>query len=100
MHLQMKDLTISDNRVEDYLKELGAFLADPSSKRCVLTAQGRNINTLVDVTLIFRDRNAKVVKIDDITIGTVKGLPVKAGDYPKNLSMMRIVMTKHESFKP
>ncbi|MEX2680681.1 MAG: hypothetical protein Q6373_003725 [Candidatus Sigynarchaeota archaeon] len=95
----MKDLTISDNNVPSYLKELEAFLGDPSSKRCVLTAQGRNINTLVDVCLKFRDQNAKVIKIDDISISTVKGLPVKAGDYPKNLSMMKIVLVKKESLK-
>nr|MDO8088636.1 hypothetical protein [Candidatus Sigynarchaeum springense] len=95
----MKDLTISDNNVPNYLKELEAFLGDPSSKRCVLTAQGRNINTLVDVTLKFRDQNAKIIKIDDISISTVKGLPVKAGDYPKNLSLMKVVLVKKESLK-
>jgi DNA-binding protein Alba len=95
----MKELVISDGTAADYLKELGVFLSDPSSKRCVLTAQGRNINTLVDVAVILRERNLKRIKIDDITIGTVKGLPVKANDYPKNLSTMKIVVVKTETFK-
>ncbi len=96
----MKELTISDReKLADYLKELEGFIGDPSSKRCVLTAQGHNINTLVDVALKFRDGHAKVVKIDDITIGTVKGLPIKAGDYPKSMSVMKIIMLKRESLK-
>ncbi len=96
----MKELTFTDGgKVADYLKELEVFLGDPSSKRCVLIAQGRNINDLVDVTLKFRDQNTKVIKIDDISINTVKGLPVKAGDYPKNLSVMKIVLVKKESLK-
>ena len=95
----MKELVISDGTAAEYLKELEVFLGDPSSKRCVLIAQGRNINTLVDVAVILRERNLKRIKIDDITIGTVKGLPVKANDYPKNLSTMKIVVVKTETFK-
>ncbi|NMC03839.1 MAG: hypothetical protein GYA24_01445 [Candidatus Lokiarchaeota archaeon] len=96
----MKELTISDpEKMGEYMKELEGFIGDPSTKRCVLTAQGRNINMLVDVALKFRDGHAKVVKIDDITIGTVRGLPIKAGDYPKSMSVMKIVMLKRESLK-
>jgi DNA-binding protein Alba len=96
----MKELVIAEGKTaDDYLKELENFLGDPTSKRCVLTAQGRNINVLVDVAVILRSRNAKRIKIDDITIGTVKGLPVKANDYPKNLSTMKIVVVKIETFK-
>ncbi|MBN2152085.1 MAG: hypothetical protein JW839_11600 [Candidatus Lokiarchaeota archaeon] len=99
MYIAVKELTISTGTVAEYLKELEAFLGDPSSKRCVLTAQGRNINTLVDLALVLRERNPKRIKIDDISIGTVKGLPIKAGDYPKMLSTMRIVVVKHELLK-
>jgi DNA-binding protein len=96
----VKELTISDReKIADYLKELEGFLGDPSSKRCVLNAQGRNINALVDVALAFRDHHTKVVKIDSITIGTVKGLPVKVGDYPKSMSVMKIIVVKHELVK-
>jgi DNA-binding protein len=95
----MKDMTISTDNEGDYLKDLEAWVADPSSKRCVLSGQGRNINTLVNVALAFRDHHAKNIKIDDISIGTVKGLPVLANDYPKNMSFMKIMVTKREIFK-
>src|SRR5512139_3828927 len=96
----MKELVIAEGKTTaDYLKEMENFLGDPTSKRCVLMAQGRNINILVDVAVILRERNPKRIKIDDITIGTVKGLPIKANDYPKNLSTMKIVVVKTETFK-
>jgi hypothetical protein len=68
----MRELTISSGDVETYLKELEAFLTDPSSKRCVLMAQSKAIRTLVDVVLAFRDNNPKLVRIDNISIGTVR----------------------------
>ena len=84
--------------MDTYLKELEAFLTDPSSKRCVLMAHAKAIRTLVDVVLAFKDNNPKVVRIDDISIGTVRSLKIQ-GDRPKNVSFMKIVITKHEQLK-
>ena len=84
--------------MDSYLKELESFLDDPSSKRIVLMAHAKAIRMLVDVVLAFRDNNPKLVRIDDISIGTVRSLTMQR-DRPKNVSFMKIVVTKHERLK-
>ena len=84
--------------MDSYLKELDSFLADPSSKRIVLMAHAKAIRMQVDVVLAFRDKNPKIVRIDDISIGTVRSLTMKQ-DLPKNVSFMKIVISKQERLK-
>ena len=93
----MRELTISSGDIDSYLKELDAFLLDPSSKRVALIAHAKAIRMLVDVALAFKE-NHKIVRIDNISIGTVRSLTMQR-DRPKNVSFMKIVITKQEQFK-
>nr|MDO8111999.1 hypothetical protein [Candidatus Sigynarchaeota archaeon] len=94
----MREITISTAENEDYLKELEAFLVDPSTKRCVLLAHAKAITRLVNIALEFKNKHSKVINIDDISIGTVRGLSMKK-ETTKNVSFMKIVLVKRETLK-
>ncbi|MHA1679466.1 MAG: hypothetical protein ACTSUE_00505 [Promethearchaeota archaeon] len=89
----MELLEISSKNVSKGVAQLDEQFLAGNESRCTIRAQGRLINTLVEACLQFRDAHPSSIKIDDITIGTIKGIKVK-GDIAKNLSYMRIILVK------
>ena len=94
----MKEIRVIEHDRNAYLKELEEVMLDPSTKRCVLRAQSRLINTLVDIVLGFKRKYEKLVDIEDITTNTIKSLTMNR-ERTKNVSVMKIVLVKNDKVK-
>lgn len=78
---------------------LESFLLDAANKRCSIKAQGFLINDMVDAIARFTEKHVKRVAIEDITIGTVKGISMRQDNTARNISQMRIVLVKRDAVK-
>ncbi|MBD3185738.1 hypothetical protein GF325_02825 [Candidatus Bathyarchaeota archaeon] len=92
----MEPIKISTSDTKSYHDVLLERLLDDGTgdeKKCTLEAQGRLINTLVEVVTLFVADHPSIITIANIRIGTIKVIKVQ-GSKAKNTSWMRIILVR------
>lgn len=92
----MEPIKISTKDIKSYQDMLQERLLDEgrgNEKKCTLEAQGRLINTLVEVVALFVADHPSIITIANIRIGTIKVIKVQ-GSKTKNTSWMRIILVR------
>nr|MDO8117338.1 hypothetical protein [Candidatus Sigynarchaeota archaeon] len=95
----MQEISIVSDDVKKYITEVEAtLLGGATSKRCMLRAQAWHINTLAEIVGLVQLNYSKRIKVEDITIDTIKELKVNR-DRAKNISMMKVVLVRIDKIK-
>ncbi len=95
----MREISVLSEDVKKYITEIETvLLGEATSKRCMLRAQAKAINTLADIVGLLQLNYSRRIKVEDITIDTIKELKVNR-DKAKNISLMKVVLVRVDKIK-